>query len=88
MPLYEYKCNKCGKKQEFVQSLYEPIEAYTCVAYKCVGGEMQLQISTPGKPNFGFKSFETDNITGKNIKIESRQHKKKLLKKYGLSEAG
>lgn len=83
MPIYEYKCT-CGGLTQLSRKMSECCDDVVCVC----GKSMKLAVSLPGNPNFGFRPFMTDNITGQDILVESRRHKQGLLTKYGLEEAG
>lgn len=84
MPIYEYKC-KCGEEMESFVSMHDFNDSLDC-PYCC--GIMKIKVSLPGMPNFGFKPFSTDNITGENVLIESRAHKKELMSEHGVNECG
>jgi putative FmdB family regulatory protein len=85
MPIYEYKCNDCETPVEFV-TVKIPDEFPEYFECAC-GGKAKRVFSVPGEPNFGFRQYETEHITGENILVESRQHKRQLLRENGLEEA-
>lgn len=85
MPAYEYLCKSCNKKHLVYKSLKNFSSHDECPF--CFG-KTEICVSLPGEGNFGFKPFETDNITGENVLVESRQHKKELMDKHGVCEAG
>ncbi len=83
MPLYDYVC-VCGREEEKFLSFASSQKVMLC---SC-GAVLEKKISLPGVPNFGFKPFITEHITGYPVKVISRQHKVELLKKHSLVEAG
>ncbi len=56
MPLYEYKCEKCGKRVENLQRVSDPPYS-TCP--NC-GGDMKKQFSSPAIQFKGAGFYKTD----------------------------
>ena len=57
MPLYEYKCKKCGHRFELIQS-FSAEDAKECPVCH---GEVERLISTPARPHFkGSGFYSTD----------------------------
>ncbi len=56
MPLYEYECNKCGRRVEKIQKFSDPILT-TC---EICGGELQRLISSPAIRFKGSGWYVTD----------------------------
>ena len=56
MPLYEYKCSKCGKEVEILQRVSDPPYAH---CPKC-GGEMKKMMSAPAIQFKGSGFYKTD----------------------------
>jgi putative FmdB family regulatory protein len=57
MPLYEYKCKKCGHRFELIQSFSAP-DAKECPVCQ---GEVERLISTPARAHFkGSGFYSTD----------------------------
>ncbi len=57
MPLYEYKCKKCGHRFERIQS-FSAEDAKECPVCQ---GEVERLISTPARPHFkGSGFYSTD----------------------------
>jgi putative FmdB family regulatory protein len=52
MPIYEYKCKKCGEKFEMKLGIFQNKKSVKCP--KCGGGE----------PERVFSSFSTDSRSG------------------------
>lgn len=61
MPLYEYKCVKCGERVEIIQRVADPPYAH---CPKC-SGDMQKQISSPAIQFKGSGFYKTDYATKK-----------------------
>ncbi len=60
MPLYEYKCKKCGHRFERIQT-YSAEDAKECPVCQ---GEVERLISTPARPHFkGSGFYSTDYAT-------------------------
>ena len=60
MPLYEYKCKKCGHRFERIQT-YSAEDAKECPLCQ---GEVERLISTPARPHFkGSGFYSTDYAT-------------------------
>jgi hypothetical protein len=104
MPIYEYKCLSCGTTKEVKGNIKEgpkpfldifahalPVNAESDIGdpriVNCVG-ILKLQVSLPAQPNYGFKPYVTENITGEPVLLTSRKHKKELCKKYGVRQVG
>lgn len=83
MPIYEYRCGKCGEQIEEIRSIND-IECNVPFCKKC-SCAMNLMISAPcnnwisGYPYF-------DKILEK--EISDPAHRKKELKKLGYEERG
>ena len=56
MPLYEYKCEKCGERVEIIQRVSDPPYSH---CPKC-GGDMKKQISSPAIQFKGSGFYKTD----------------------------
>lgn len=61
MPLYEYKCAKCGQRVEIIQRVSDP--PYS-ICPKC-GGEMKKQFSSPAIQFKGSGFYKTDYASKK-----------------------
>jgi putative FmdB family regulatory protein len=62
MPLYEYKCKKCGHRFELIQSFSaeDPKECPVC------HGEVERLISTPARAHFKGSGFYSTDYGPKN----------------------
>lgn len=56
MPLYEYKCEKCGKRVEILQRVSDPPYSH-CPS---CGGDMKKQFSSPAIQFKGSGFYKTD----------------------------
>src|SRR5271156_4676413 len=61
MPLYEYKCKKCGHRFERIQSFSAPDEKECPVCQ----GEVERLISTPARPHFKGSGFYSTDYAAK-----------------------
>ena len=79
MPLYEVKCNTCGKRDEVFRRVAEIDDMPVCC-----GEKMERQLSAPQiQPEIQpYKSMATGDI------IDSRTKHKRHLKERGLVEIG
>jgi putative FmdB family regulatory protein len=88
MPIYEYKCNTCGKKKEILQSNYNPLQSFEHLKKRCEGN-YELQISIPAETDSTLGYPRTYENMGHNpITIDGRANKKKELRKRRLEESG
>lgn len=54
MPIYSYKCDKCGKQ-------VDELQRYTDPAPKCCGEDMKRTLAQTARPQFkGSGFYETD----------------------------
>ena len=61
MPLYEYKCKKCGHRFERIQS-FSAEDVKECPVCQ---GEVERLISTPARPQFKGSGFYTTDYGAK-----------------------
>lgn len=86
MPVYEYKCDECGRVEEEASVKFQPKDILkSCL---CGGGDLRFKLSLPARGNCGFKPFWTEHITGFPLEIKSRKYEEVLLRKHGLAAAG
>jgi putative FmdB family regulatory protein len=83
VPLYEYKCEKCGERVEIIQRVSD--KPYS-ICPKC-GGDMKKQISAPAIQFKGSGFYKTDyassssSSTSSESKSESKSETKTDTKK-------
>lgn len=73
MPLYEYKCAKCGERVEIIQRVSDP--PYS-ICPKC-GGDMQKQFSSPAIQFKGSGFYKTDYASKKDSEKSSKSSETK-----------
>ena len=61
MPLYEYKCEKCGERVEIIQRVSDPPYSH---CPKC-GGDMKKMLSSPAIQFKGSGFYKTDYASKK-----------------------
>lgn len=76
MPLYELKCNDCGKEFEDFAKIADR-EAIKC---KC-GGSTTILVSTWHSD--WFKPFVSEDFNGQPIEVKSKDHYKALCREHG-----
>lgn len=54
MPIYEFKCNKCGK--HFEKIVFKPLNEVEVFCPNCESKEIEKQISVPGSVGASEKS--------------------------------
>lgn len=82
MPLYEYRCSKCGKTFEVLQKF---ADAPLTVHENC-GGEVERLLSAPGLQFKGTGWYVTDYARGSS-KSDSKSDSKSESKSDGKSES-
>lgn len=81
MILYEYKCLKCDK----ITNKFRDIEDRdNCPQCEC-GGETKKIISK-SKVHGDFMPYLDENIGDEPVWIESKQHRKKVMKENGVTD--
>lgn len=73
MPLYEYKCSKCGERVETIQRVSDPPYSH---CPKC-GGEMKKQMSAPAIQFKGSGFYKTDYASKSESKSDTKSGTKK-----------
>jgi len=90
MPRYEYECPNCGRRQEKVIPITE-LDSTTVFCFCDKPGEeasvMKRLISRP-MLQLDYQPYFDENIKTGGIWIESRQHRKQVMKEQGLYEKG
>ena len=72
MPLYEYKCEKCGERVEIIQRVSDPPYSH---CPKC-GGDMKKQVSAPAIQFKGSGFYKTDYASSSSRSSESKSETK------------
>lgn len=85
--IYEFDCVQCNRIFEEFRKAgdFEPAKCSKC------GNKAKKIISRPGPPDYGFKPYVSEQLNPEphgSVYIDSRATKDKLMKKYGLQEAG
>lgn len=80
-PLYEYRCQNCSEITEAVRSVEDRNDAPACA--HC-NGETRKIISLNSKVHPDFAPYYDDNLE---THIESKQHRKAVMKEKGVYEA-
>lgn len=82
MPIYTYKCRRCGNREEEFRKVDERNEPEQC---NCCGAPMDLVPSVPADGyTSGYPYF--DKILDQEIMDPG--HRRKVLKQQGLEERG
>ena len=83
MPIYVYRCEKCGREVEEFRKIKERDEVRLCICGGPIRAIMAFSVkSGPGYP------FIDNYMDHKPVVIESLSHYRKELKKRGLQEKG
>lgn len=82
MPLYDYSCNKCEKKQELWSSFEVRNHTRECAC----GGQLEYQF--PMSAIKGYMPFESYYDESLDMDIHGLRHKKQIMKALGVVEAG
>jgi putative FmdB family regulatory protein len=78
MPLYEYKCDKCGARVEIIQRVSDPPYSH---CPKCGANEMKKQFSAPAIQFKGSGFYKTDYASKRDAGGESKSSEAKSEKK-------
>lgn len=83
MPLYTCECNSCQNKQDYFSTVAERDTTPKC---EMCGGETKKILSFSSVvPDF--QPYLDPNIGGPDgVWVKSKQHRKQLMKKYGVEE--
>jgi len=73
MPIYDYKCSKCGHQMEVIQKISDDPKT---VCPKCGNKSLKKLISAPSFRLKGGGWYETDFKTGKKKNISSNESSK------------
>lgn len=78
MPLYDFRCEKCGKKSEIFMRMAEYTRA------RCCEQEMQRVYSYAVVPDL--KPYVDQNLSEKPVYVRSKKHRQELMRNAGVSE--
>jgi putative FmdB family regulatory protein len=85
MPLYEYRCTRCGHMQESYRKLHERLVAGTCE--KC--GDLAVFVISPGpKPTDHLYPRMVENFEHNPVQVNSLKHYYSEQKRRGLVDGG
>jgi putative FmdB family regulatory protein len=79
MPMYQYRCDKCGKELEEFHKVDDRYEQ------KCPACGEKMQIVIQPSPIHIFEPFFHPNLTTKPVYVKSKEHLKQLDKKYNMT---
>lgn len=79
-PMYSYKCPKCQKTEDKFNKMADHKNGPECC------GEIMRQHFTRQYVHGDFAPYWDENLGEKPVYVESKQHRKKLMKDLGLSE--
>jgi putative FmdB family regulatory protein len=83
MPLYDYKCPKCGKLSDIIASICD-----TTLPCPHCGETMTRLFSYNVNVIPDLEPYLDDNISHNPVWIKSKQHRREEMKKRGLIETG
>lgn len=87
MPVYEYRCDECGHEREHMSAKYEILPEYPCCEKDCKGTK-KYKFSVPGESDSTLGYPRVNDMMGHEpIMVEGRAHRRKLMKKLGISDA-
>lgn len=82
MPMYDFKCTRCECEQEVYASIEEKERICKC------GSTMIRLITSRYYTQSDWEPYYDEHIGDKPMWVTSRRHRRELLKKFGLYEAG
>lgn len=83
MPIYVYRCSKCGREDEEFRKVKERDKASLCLC----GGPLRTIMAFTSKSGPGYP-FIDNYMDHRPVEITSLSHYRKELKKRGLQETG
>ena len=81
MPIYDFKCDSCGA----IEERFAKVSDTTGVCSTC-NNPMHRIITTRYSVIGDLESYVDYEITGEPIRVQSKQHRAKLLKQHELVE--
>ena len=93
MPIYTYKCKKCGHEEEKLQKVAD-LDIRPEIIFHCCECKVPMKriISRPPNINPDYEPWLDENLTDSgstdSVYVKSRRHHKQLLKEKGLVQIG
>lgn len=81
MPVYAYKCAQCGRQEDKFNKMADHKNGPECC------GKVMRQHFESIKVIPDFEPYVDYNISDKPVLVKSKQHRKELMKRNGVSEA-
>ena len=81
MPIYEYACKKCGKREEKINTISCHASGPICC------DETMRQVYGSYYVHSDFKPYVDHNMGEKPVVVKSKQHRKQLMKKHNVTES-
>jgi len=82
MPIYEFECDSCKVITEKIYSINKKPELIQCP--NCL--DVARSIIGSGADRKEWNSYVDDNLGDNPVLVESREHRKELMKKAGLTD--
>lgn len=80
MPLYDYECQTCGKRDTAIKPIAERNKGPACC-----GGAMK-KIITAYWVHPDFEPYLDENLHSEPVWVKSKQHRKELMNEYNVYE--
>lgn len=80
MPVYEYQCEKCGKRQDKINRIEDHKNGP-----ECCGAVMRQHFGSYHVIG-DIQPYVDENIGDRPIVVKSRKHREKLMKQFGSYE--
>lgn len=81
-PIYDFKCPDCG----VIPNVWAKMDESYTKCPKC--GILTQRLISPANVSPDMKPYLDPNLGHEPVYVESRQHRKRLMKERGLSEIG
>lgn len=80
MPIYDYKCSDCG----LIENVWAKIDEQEL---PCKCGLTMTRVISATRTNPDLQPYLDPNLGHEPVWVESRQHRKRLMKERGLAES-
>ena len=80
MPIYEYECEECGFQMEGIFPINKKPDNVPCI--KCLGNAKSIISASADRKEWN--PYIDENLGPEPVVVQSRAHRKKLMKKAGL----